>query len=250
MNSEDNDVRLQIKHLFRRKNIMCNELKSANAENSAAGYISSENELKLLLKATEKSLTVKIDPAEQEKLKENGYCLCFAKKVGDFDYNVIWKSMDKFLANNIFSWVPLFQVFGTNTYKNGVKVVASTDVIDIGLGEKTTLDKNGILSAPVTGGDENAINVDNEYGDIHFAISQVTLDENGDRQSTPIYVSDSVAILGSSEFEPVEKVQVWFQKDAETSTMFTTMRSNAIEIDLTSKSAGAIEYKDGKWSII
>lgn len=211
-------------------------------------FISNSRSLRNYLKATQKQLTVEVDEKDLASLKSNGYFLCFAKKIGDFDYDVIWKSMDRYLSSNIFSWQPIYQIFGTNTFEDKLKVVASTNIKDIGLGEISILDQFGILSDPVTGGDANSINVNNEYGDIHFAISQVSVNQSGQMESTPIYVSQSASILGTGSFKPVEKVQIWFQSNAQTGTMFSELRSNAIEIDLTNKSNATIRYEDGKWS--
>lgn len=217
-------------------------------EKNHSDFLQNTKGLKSLLGATTKSVTVKIDPEELEILKESEYSLCFAKKVGDKDYNVIWKSMNKYLANNKFSWTPVYEVSGTNTFQDSVKVEATTNIRSIGLGEKTTINKAGNLSAPVTGGDENSINVKNEYDKIHVVISQTSVNEKGSMETTPIYVSKEQVILGESSYEPVEKVLVWFQANAETATMFSEMRSNAIEINLTGKSSDTVMYKDGKWS--
>lgn len=217
-------------------------------EKNHSDYLQNTKQLKTLLGATEKSITVKVDPDELRALKDSGYALCFAKKVGDNAYNVIWKSMNKFLANNKFTWTPVYEISGTNTFEDSVKVETTTNTQVIGLGERTIIDNVGLLSAPVTGGDENSINVKNEYDKIHVVISQTSVNEKGSMETTPIYVSREQVILGESSYEPVEKVLVWFQANAETATMFSEMRSNAIEINLTGKSSDTVEYKGGKWS--
>lgn len=213
-------------------------------------FLKNTRQLKSMLGATAKSITVKIDQAELKDLKDSGYALCFAKKVGDKDYNVIWKSMNKYLENNKFTWTPVYQISGTNTFEDSIKVETTTNTQDIGLGEKTTIDEYGHLSDPVTGGNENSINVKNEYDKIHVVISQSSVNDKGNMETTPIYVSKEKVILGDSCYEPVEKVLIWFQANAETATMFSEMRSNAIEINLTGKSSDAVLYKDGKWSRI
>lgn len=229
---------------------MDNELVKSITEELYGKYQQSVRELASMMDTTMKQVTVEIDTTDLATLKDGGYSLCFAKKVGDFDYDVIWKSTDKYLVTNEFKWQPIYEIYGTNTFQDSVKVVASTNIQDIGLGEITTLDKYGILSSAVSGGSEDAINVENEYGNIHFAISQMSVNDAGHMESTPIYVSKAPAIVGKSEFRPVEKVQIWFQANAETSTMFAEMRSNPIEVDLTAKNAVSVKYKDGKWAII
>lgn len=217
-------------------------------EKNHSDYLQNTKQLKTLLGATEKSITVKVDPDELRALKDSGYALCFAKKVGNNSYNVIWKSMNKYLANNKFTWTPIYEISGTNTFEDSVKVEASTNTQAIGLGERTIIDNVGVLSAPVTGGNENSINVKNEYDKIHVVISQTSVNDKGSMETTPIYVSKEQVILGESSYEPVEKVLVWFQANAETATMFSEMRSNSIEINLTGKSSDTVEYKGGKWS--
>lgn len=229
---------------------MCDELKMNREERMKELQLTNAKALRSLLGASAKSVLVEIDACDLHTLKEAGYSLCFAKKVGNYDYNVIWKSMDKYLECNTFSWTPIYQIFATNTFQDGLQVVTSVRPKNIGLGEITILDSAGTLSEPVTGGDSTAINADNEYGNIHFGISQMSTNEKGNMEATPIYVSKNVSVLGKDTFTPVEKVMVWFQCDVKTSTMFANMQSNAIEIDLTMKSTASVRYENGIWGII
>lgn len=219
-------------------------------EKNIREYVEQTHTLQNCLAATEKKVVVQISEEELHKLKDSHYALCFAKKVGDFDYDVIWKSLDKYLATNTFSWQPMYQISGTNTFESDVKVEVATNIEDIGLGEKTILDRDGALSNPVTGGDPTAINVDNEYGNIHFVISQLSKNNGGAQETTPIFVSKDESIKGDAHFKPVEKILVWFQQNAQTSTMFTEMRSNAMEVDLTNKNVASIRYENGTWRIV
>ncbi len=219
-------------------------------EKNQSDFLKDTRQLKSMLDATAKSITVKIDEAELKDLKHSKYALCFAKKVGNEDYNVIWKSMKKYLENNTFTWTPEYQISGTNTFEDNVKVVTNTNTQRIGLGEKTTIDEDGHLSAPVTGGDENSINVENEYDKIHVVISQSSVNDKGNLETTPIYVSKEEVILGDSSYEPVEKVRIWFPADVETALMLPKMKSKFIEIHPTGKSSDTVLYKDGKWSRI
>ncbi len=223
---------------------------AAVREKNIREFIEQTHALQKALKATEKQVKIQISVEDLQKMKHNGYSLCFAKKVGDFDYDVIWKSMNKYLSNNTFTWQPIYQIFGTNIFEAGVKVEVSTNAQNIGLGEKTILDQTGVLSNPVTGGDKDAINVDNEYGNIHFAIAQVSVNDSEAMETTPIYVSKESSIIGNSAFKPVEKILIWFQHNAQTGTMFAEMRNNAMEVDLTNRSSASIRYENGIWSII
>lgn len=229
---------------------MNNELAESIMAEKHEEYKKISKDLKELLNAATKRVTVKIDTGDLPVLKDGKYALCFAKKVGDFDYDVVWKSITKYAVNNAFSWQPIYDVYGTNTFEDKLKVEVSTNDQLIGLGEITTIDKYGVLSEPVTGGASEAINVLNNFDNIHIGISQVSVNESGVMESTPIYVSKGPVVLGESSYKPVEKVLVWFQANVETGTMFAEMRSNAIEIDLTGKESASVMYKNGQWAFI
>lgn len=47
---------------------------------------------------------------------------------------------------------------------------------------------------------------------------------------------------------PIDTVMVWFQQNIATSTMFSSARSNSVEIDLTSTNTATRLYKGGQWS--
>lgn len=213
-------------------------------------YDALSRNLKAILNATLKKVTVQIDPEDLTALKENGFRLCFAKKVGDNDYNVVWQSYKDFNMNNEFSWQPMYQMFITNTFKSGVTVKVRSNTVSIGLGECTTVNDVGLLSKPISGGDKSALNLENDYQKTHVGVSQQAIDLNGNLVSNPIYVSEEEFMKGSAEFKPVEKVMIWFEKNVETSTMFADMRSNSYEVDLTLEDEIVVQYKDEEWSIV
>ena len=208
------------------------------------------NELKAASNAARKSVNVEINTKDLIRLKDSGYRMCFAKKVGTEDYNVIWQSYNDFSENNNFSWTPEYQVFRTDNFEAEVTVKVSSNPKDIGLGDYTVIDKYGILSDPVTGGDEASINVHNEYKPTHIGISQISTGIHGEKISTPIYVSQNECMTGDAKFKPVEKVMVWFEYNAETSIMFTDMKSEGKEIDLTTKNEATVRYENGKWLVV
>ncbi len=43
------------------------------------------------LAASQKTVTIEIAAGDLTLLKKSGYKLCFAKKVGTADYNVVWR---------------------------------------------------------------------------------------------------------------------------------------------------------------
>lgn len=201
--------------------------------------------------ALTKTVSVEIDGDMLDELKKNEYKICFAKKVGNFDYNVVWQSYDQYMERNEFSWLPQYSVFGSNQFKDTVKVSVSCKPVTIGLGEMTTLSKSGRLSKAVTGGKETALTIHNEFGSIHPGVDQLSVGLDGEQVSTPIYVAQKASVSGDIELTPVEKVLVWFEQDIETATMFSTSRSKSKEVDLTDDNEVHLRYdKGGIWKIV
>ncbi|GAB2777184.1 hypothetical protein [Amycolatopsis magusensis] len=194
-----------------------------------------------------KSVNIEIASADLETLKNGKYQLCFAKKVND-TYNVVWQSADAYLSNNTFSWQPLYQLFGSNEFKGDVGVHVATNQVSIGLGEQATIDSGGVLGEASSGGPATAITMVNDYGPIHPGLCAYSTDIQGNSTTTPIYVAEDPIVSGSDTLTPVESVQVWFEQDVKTSTMFSTARSNSVEIDLTEHDSATRLYSDGGWS--
>lgn len=202
-----------------------------------------------LLAAASKSVNVEIADTDFDLLKNAHYSLCFAKKVGS-SFNVVWKSSSNFLMLNNFSWTPMYQLFGTNTFQGGVTVKASTHNQKCGLGQTCTLDSNGKLSSAVDGGSKTALHLENDYGPIHAGVNQMVTGLDGVEESLPIYVSEAQVVKGAVDLTPKESVLVWFEQNIETSTMFSTARSNPIELDLTGTNQVSVFYSGGTWRII
>lgn len=199
---------------------------------------------------SKKSIVVKLASESLKQLKDSGYSLCFARKVND-EYNVIWQSSKKYLANNTFLWEPKYAVFGTNTYQTSIQVEADTEVRSAELGQQCTLNENGIMESAVSGTQPLGVTVKNQYGPIHFGMSQVCVID-GREQVTPIYVSKESRTKGDILLTPKEKVMVWFEANVETSTIFEEDKTNAIEIDLTDNQQQTIsyDYESGAWKIL
>ncbi|MEM1323921.1 MAG: hypothetical protein AAGG75_26915 [Bacteroidota bacterium] len=195
-----------------------------------------------------KSVKIEISLEDLESLKKANYKLCFAKKVGDNSFNVVWQSYDSYLVNNTFSWVPQYQLFGSNTFQGNVKVQVATNTVNIGLGETSTLNESGILEPPFTGGPEISFTMENNYGSIHPGVNQLSTGIDGQTISTPIYVAEAPILKGDAVLTPVEQIMVWFQQNVETSTMFSTARSREVIIDLTTTDDATRLYKDGEWT--
>lgn len=202
------------------------------------------------LAATQKTVTIQIDSSDLAMLKQNDYKLCFAKKVGNEAYNVVWESYGQYLAFNDFSWTPQYQLFGSNQFQDNMIARASTNTVNISLGQQATLDSNGNLGAAVSGGPETGITLINNYGSIHPGLNQLSTGINGSQVSTPIYVAPNTMVTGQTTLTPVEIILVWFEQGMQTSTLFSVPRSNAIEIDLTATSSASRLYVGGVWKTV
>ena len=197
-----------------------------------------------------KTVNVQISEADLAALKGANYKLCFAKKIGDNTFNVVWQSYDQYLSTNMFQWTPQYQLFGSNSFNSGVQVRVSTNVQEIGLGQTSTLNSAGILESPVTGGPETSFTMNNEYGSIHPGVNQLSIGITGEKISTPIYVAEDPIVMGTDQLTPVEKVLVWFEQNVETSTMFSNSKSKSIELDLTNTNEINCRYENQKWVIV
>jgi hypothetical protein len=206
--------------------------------------------LQAALEATSKIIHVQVADDDLESLKSSKYKLCFAKKIADHDYNVVWQSSDKYTTTTTFSWVPMYELFGTNTFKDSVTVKADTKHVRIGLGQTSTLDPAGLLQDAVSGGPDISITMANQYGDIRPGLTQIASLGGDSTASQPFYVAPLPIKLGSVALTPVDSVLIWFEQNIQTSTMFSTARSNTQELDMTTKNEVSVLYKDGKWSLV
>ena len=202
------------------------------------------------LAATQKVVTIEIAPGDLATLKQNKYKLCFAKKVGTEDYNVVWQSYDAYLSNNQFSWTPQYQLFASNRFADNLQVTVSTNIVNIGLGQTSILDANGYLGSATTGGPAESFTFVNNYAPIHPGVNQLSTGIDGTQVSTPIYVAVNQVVTGNTVLTPVETILVWFEQNVQTSTMFSTSRSKAIEIDLTFENTAGRLYEGGQWKTV
>jgi len=88
----------------------------------------------------------------------------------------------------------------------------------------------------------------NNYGPIHPGVSQLSTGIDGRQVSTPIYVASQQVVTGSTVLTPVETILVWFEQNVQTSTMFSTSRSQSIEINLTDSNDAVRLYSGGSWT--
>ena len=197
--------------------------------------------------APEKQVSVEISPEDLRALKNGKYKLCFARKIAEGDYNVVWQAFDKYLCNNVFSWMSQYQLFGSIQFNAGAPVVVSTNYMTIGLGETTLLSSTGMLQPPISGGSATGFTMNNEYGSIHVGVNQLCTQLDGLIVSSPMYVSAEAVIEGSVTLTPVEKVLIWFQQNITAGAIFSEARTGAIEFDLTEINSMKCLFKDQKW---
>ncbi|WP_299275114.1 hypothetical protein [uncultured Psychroserpens sp.] len=195
-----------------------------------------------------KTVQIKISSEELASLKGNGYKLCFAKKVGDNSYNVVWHAFDNYLSQNTFSWTPQYELFGINTFQHDIRVQAQTNIVKIGLGQTSTLNASGVLENPISGGPSIGITMENDYGNIHPGLNQTATGIDGRVSSDPIYVEKKTSIQGNASMIPIENILVWFQQLIETSTMISQIIGTPTEIDLTGTNSATRLYSNGKWT--
>lgn len=201
-----------------------------------------------------KEIRVEIATDDLTILKQSGYNLCFAKKVGD-SFNVIWQASSNYLAVNQFSWTSQYELFGTNTYQNGVLVRSSTNTQACQLGESCTLNSVGVLEPAVTYGPNTSLTFKNDYGPIHPGVNQQCIGIDGQNTMSPMYVSESPIVLGQAQLTPKEELIVWFQQDAQTGLMDTSIgaleaTSNSIQLNLTQTDQISCMYENGQWKIV
>ena len=206
------------------------------------------NTTRSLLASAEKAVSIEIASGDLQFLKENKYKLCFAKRVSQSAYNIVWQSYSDYLSFNDFSWTPQYQMFGSNSFQAQVQVKVSTNLVTIGLGESAELQPSGLLGAPSTGGPETGVTMINAFGPIHPGLSQMSTGLNGQQSSTPFYVAENQIALGNVTMTPVEQVLVWFEQDVATGTMFSSARSLSTEIDMTFTNSSTRKYENGRWT--
>lgn len=186
-----------------------------------------------------KSLTVTIQDKVMETLKTANYVLCIAKKVKD-DYTVVWSGIKELLPTNTLTWTPEYELFGTNTFKDGFTVTATTKYQPIQGNQTCVLDAAGILgSASGSPDSEKPFYMDNQMGSVHPGVRMLL---NG--ESLPIYVAQEVAIKGEASLQPKEYIKVWFTEKVETSTMISEIKGNNIELNYTGVNSHSVTYTD------
>ncbi|KAG7091485.1 hypothetical protein E1B28_010516 [Marasmius oreades] len=198
------------------------------------------------------TLTVYVSPETLIALKEKKYKLCMAVEVNGKS-TVVFQTVSKLLIHNEFEFEDRYRVFGTNTFKDGALVEASTRKVPILLGQEITLSPEGVLG-PASGTMDSAkpFIVHNHYTEpIHLGIDALF---GGEYSS--IYVTEEAILRGDIVCLPARKLLIWFEQNLETNTMISHARiTNCMRLDFSKTSHITVNYKapkdapaDGIWS--
>jgi len=182
------------------------------------------------------SLTINIDPEELERLLENGYNLCLAKKFNNA-YTVVFSGEPPSPRAQTITWNETYQVFGASQFLPGALVEAFTSAVHIDLGETATLSQDGILDPAEGDAAGESFYVRNKYAPI---VLGVNLQVAG--SYVPSFVTTSVAVVGTQEFTPEPKILVWFDRNLRTSAMFSQSVALPYEVDFSERNSAEISW--------
>jgi hypothetical protein len=208
-----------------------------------------------------KLVQVKINQADYDQLKSANYNICYTRKVNG-DYTVVCQSTFNYLPSTRFSWLPAYQVFGTNFFNPGVEVVVETNPVEIDLGQRATLDAAGVLKPAEDVGSSGVITFRNNYGPIHPGLIGTSAGPDGVQQQLPVHVERDAADTGFVWLKPVDVVRIWFQQEVTTGMMLSkdgtvpdggiviNIATHAIEVDLTDVDTASVQFQNGAWSTI
>lgn len=170
------------------------------------------------------------------------------KKV-NYQYSVICSASGKYEENNTFSLVPIYSVFGSSRCQESRPVEISTDTVDLNMGGSATLSADGRLSRANPGRGGWGLTIINEYGNMHFDVSQLITSIDGSQGMQPIYVSPSYG-TGNISMRPDDVIMVWFEKGVSSGIVFSDSKSGVFEVDLRDRDSAEIEYVNGYWKSV
>jgi len=198
--------------------------------------------------ASQKAITIDLDKPTFDNMKKFGYKLCFAKKVG-LTYNVVWSAQEDYLQSTDFIWTSQYSVFASMpaAVQVGLVVKSHSGPEPVDLGQSVTMNEQGSLQPAVTQSSHpnSLLFVSKFETPIHDGVNYVSPNGGGNK---PIYISPTPIVQGVDVLTPVEKVFVWFEKNVQTSSMFSDDRSRGVEIDMTMTNAATYSYNaKGEW---
>ncbi|KAF2656389.1 hypothetical protein K491DRAFT_745119 [Lophiostoma macrostomum CBS 122681] len=169
------------------------------------------------------------------EMNNGGFKLCFTSGVGsDTNFNVVAYSSTISSSVKIF-WKEQYQLAATkDQFSSGVKFTVSTTAADIKYKDVYTLPpdwNDGTISQDATI-DPTSFRFVNGTADTASAVVYKVIQG----KPTPFYISQSpVFSKGNETLTPKLKVALWFQKDAETGTMFSKNSTAITAIDFTNQ---------------
>lgn len=202
--------------------------------------------------AAQKKLKITFADEQMELLKRNEYKLCFARKIENFAYNIVWKASSDFMVNTVFRWIDEYYLFASDAFAKSVNVndISTSNLVNIHTGEQSTLNSSGILSQPSSSDITSGFTINNASLPIHAGISQVCFDKNQNLICSPVFLSETEILPQMRRtFVPDGNLLVWLDADLETGIIFQNMPSQSIEIDFSKVDEAVINYT-GVWEKI
>ncbi len=188
-----------------------------------------------------KKITLYIDADDLKKYRESGYKLCIARQVND-SFTTIWKTIELFHAQEEITWEPGYKIFVSEEPYGNADSLETLPQIPLKPGEAVCLGPDMDFDQPTTGDDApESIIINNNFGHFYPGVA----DKNG----IPIYLAQHAVVSGKTRLTPKEILSLWFQQDAETTTVISKAVGNSFTADLTAQDSIAIRFKNQKFSV-
>ncbi|PPR06310.1 hypothetical protein CVT24_001086 [Panaeolus cyanescens] len=187
------------------------------------------------------TLTVEIDNIQLTSLPL-GIKLCIARDVNGVS-NVIWTARALNMLSNVntFKLTDEYQVFGASKFEAGALVELTSNPQSIQFGQKSTYSADGVMSRPV---DDPAV-VGNTFR-VHNELNHAYIGVNGKKTDggwSPIFVSPTpIVFQGDADFQPVDKITVFWSSSNSTASMISRTTGPSIEVDFTAESTQIISF--------
>ncbi|RSM12719.1 hypothetical protein CDV31_006186 [Fusarium ambrosium] len=194
-----------------------------------------------------KTLNIQIENAMLRQLSQQGYKLCFATGVqagGRVNYNVI-ASTNHVAPNITIQWGDSYAIAGsTSSFQPGALVREATRTVDINLGQSYTLPQDftdGPINDDPSASKDGIRFVNETNGAAAILFKKI----NGAK--VPIYISAN-APGSTGDIEPLGRVAVWFQSEAETSMMISELPGAYRELEMSFMTEATLQYTgSGSW---
>ena len=201
------------------------------------------------------TITIKIEKEDLRVLKDAGYQLCFAGRMKDTDFTVVWYAAEGYGSNNQIKVFDEYEIFASNGCDEKVLVDFSSVAAEIG--KECVIDKYGIISQPKTGQISEAIVLINDYGNLHPGLIRKGKGIKGEELCNALFLSRNLILPGEFEFFPTYEIKIWFAKNMQIGTILPqeskwslkAAKTKCIVIDLEKKDSPVREYSHGVGNI-